>query len=176
MTVTTIANPRAGTRVPEPPAGPGGQPFPYEMIYAEGSWRAYAATPGDLLGLLIAGYAGLQDDEARLRERIRYAVDVSVPMQAEAVAEGDVSGCTPGELAVLLGARDVPPAVAEWSAPVPLVLVTSFYAPDGPLPRPAEAGGAITWLNPATEESLLVSLHDAGWISVAAHGTLAAGR
>jgi hypothetical protein len=101
---------------------------------------------------------------------------VSVPLQAEAAAEGEVGGCTEEQRAVLLGARDVQPAVAEWSAPVPLVLVTSYYAPDGPQPRPVEAGGDITWLDPQTDESLLLSLHNARWISVAAHRALGADR
>ena len=175
MTTTTIPNPRAGSRVPTPPAREDGRPYPFEMIYADGSWRAYADTLEELLALLIEGYSDL-DDEARLRERIRYAVDVSVPLQASAAAEGDVGSCTEEQRTVLLGTRDVPPAVTEWSAPVPLVLVTSYYAPDGPQPRPAEAGGDITWLDPLTDESLLTSLHNATWISVAAHRALAADR
>jgi hypothetical protein len=176
MTTNTIPNPREGSRLPAPPVGPDGQPYPFEMIYADGSWRAYADTPAELLALLIEGYSDLEDDAARLRERIRYAVDVSVPLQAEAAAEGDVGGCSVEQRAVLLGARDVPPAVAEWSAPVPLVLVTSYYAPDGPQQRPAEAGGDITWLDPQTDESLLTSLHNARWISLAAHRSLGADR
>ena len=137
MTTTTIPNPRAGSRVPTPPAREDGRPYPFEMIYADGSWRAYADTLEELLALLIEGYSDL-DDEARLRERIRYAVDVSVPLQASAAAEGDVGSCTEEQRTVLSGTRDVPPAVTEWSAPVPLVLVTSYYAPDGPQPRPAK--------------------------------------
>ena len=176
MTIATSLNPRKGSRLPAPPDGPDGQPYPFEMIYAGGTWRAYAGTTGELLGLLIDGYADLEDDDARLRERVRYAVDVSVPLQAEAAAEGDVGACTAEQRAILLGGRDVPPAVTEWSGPVPLVLVTSFYAPDGPQLRPEPAGGDITWLDPATDESLLTSLHNARWISVAAHMSLGADR
>jgi hypothetical protein len=176
MTITRIPNPRQGARLPAPPARPDGQPYPFEMIYADGSWRAYADTPAELLALLIEGYTDLEDDEARLRERIRYAVDVSVPLQAGAAAEGDVGSCTEEQRDVLLGTRDVPPAVTEWSAPVPLVLVTSYYAPEGPQPRPVEAGGDITWLDPQTDESLLTSLHNATWISVAVDRALGAGR
>ena len=168
MTITRIANAREGTRPTAPPAGPDGQPYPYEMIYAGGTWRGYADNPGELLTLLIDGYAELEDDEARLRARIQYAVDVSVPLQAEAAAEGDLASCTGEQHAVLLAPRDVPPSVTEWDAPVPLVLVTSFYSPAGPLPRPAPAGlGEIIWIDPQTEQSLLTSLYDAGWINLA---------
>jgi hypothetical protein len=176
MTTATIPNPRQATRLPAPPVRPDGQAYPFEMIYAGGGWRAYADTPAELLALLIDGYGELEDDEARLRKRIRYAVDVSVPLQAEAAADGDVGGCNAEQRSVLLGTRDVAPSVTEWSAPVPLVLVTSYYAPDGPQPRPVEAGGDITWLDPRTDESLLTSLHNATWISVAAHRALSAGR
>jgi hypothetical protein len=169
MATARIANPRERTRLPAPPAAPDGHLFPYEMIYAGGSWRGYADEPGELLTLLIDSYADLDDDQARLRARIQYAVDVSVPLQADAAAEGDLDGCTGEQRAVLLAPRDVPPPVTEWAAPVPLVLVTSFYAPVGELPRPAAVGGGeITWIDPLTEESLLVSLYEAGWINLAA--------
>jgi hypothetical protein len=168
MTVARIQNSSRRPRPPVPPAAPGGQPFPYEMVYGGGSWRGYADDPGELLTLLIDGYAELDDDQARLRARIQYAVDVSVPLQAEAAAEGDLGGCTGAQLAVLLAPRDVPPSVTGWAAPVPLVLVTSFYAPAGELPRPVAAGaGKITWIDPQTDKSLLVSLHGAGWINLA---------
>jgi hypothetical protein len=175
MATARIANPRGRTRPAAPPARPGGGPFPFEMIYAGDSSRGYADSPGELLTLLLDGYAALADDASRLRARIQYAVDVSVPLQAEAAAEGDLDGCDGGQRAVLLAPRDVPPAVTEWAAPVPLVLVTCFYAPAGPPPRPVPAGpGVITWIDPLTEESLLRSLHDASWISLAARTTAGA--
>lgn len=169
MTIALIQNTGDRARPPAPPAAPGGQSFPYEMIYGGGSRRGYADSPGELVTLLIGGYAELADDQARLRARIQYAVDVSVPLQADAAAGGDLGDCTGRQRAVLLAPRDVPPSVTEWAAPVPLVLVTSFYAPVGALPRPVLAGaGTITWIDPQTEESLLTSLYEAGWINLAA--------
>jgi len=138
------------------------------MIYDGGRRRGYADTTADLAGLLIAGYDQLTDPQDRLRARIRYATDAHVPIQAEFAASvpQDLGACTPAQREVLLGTRDTPPAVSNWPAPVPLVLVTSFYAPAGERPRPAEDGGQIIWIDPATDDSLLTSLHDTGWIIV----------
>jgi hypothetical protein len=166
---TRIPNSSQAGPAPAPPARPDGQPYRYEMIY--GAWRGYADTAGELAGLLIPGYDKLTDDTARLRARIHYAADVHVPLQASVAADGDLGACTAEQRAILLGARDKPPAVTEWQAPVPLVLVSSFYAPDGPLPRPAPAPGSeIIWIEPQTSDSLLSSLHAAGWISLAGRG------
>jgi hypothetical protein len=59
---------------------------------------------------------------------------------------------------------------------VPLVLVSAFYQPDGPVPRPqADGGGQVLWIDTATEETLLASLHGAGWITVNARADGARG-
>ena len=50
---------------------------------------------------------------------------------------------------------------------MPLVLVSSFYEPDGPLPRPVALPPAqVLWIDPASDETLLTSLHEAGWVTV----------
>lgn len=165
---TRIQNTREAAAPPAPPTRPDGQPYQFEMIYAGGVWRGYADTEDELAALLITGYDQLAGETERLRARIGYAADVHVPIQASVAADGDLAACTDGQRAVLLGARDTPPAVTEWAARVPLVLVTSFYAPDGLLPRPAPAAGAeIIWIDPRTSAALLTSLHAAGWISLA---------
>jgi hypothetical protein len=53
-------------------------------------------------------------------------------------------------------------------APVPLVLVAAFYQPVGEHPRPAAVPpGQLRWLDPASEESLLRSLHRVGVVVLA---------
>jgi hypothetical protein len=166
---TRIPNTSQAGRPPTPPARPDGQPYQYEMVY--GAWRGYADTTDELAALLIPGYDQLTDNTARLTARIRYATDVHVPLQASVAADGDLSACTGEQRALLLGARDTPPAVTAWQAPVPLVLVSSFYEPAGPLPRPAAAAGSeIIWIEPQTSDTLLASLHAAGWITLASRG------
>jgi hypothetical protein len=84
--------------------------------------------------------------------------------QALLLADHGTDGCDPAEVAVLAGDRRTPPAVATWSAPLPLILVEGCYAPDGPLPRPT---GDLVWIDPRTDEALLRSLHGIGWIALA---------
>jgi len=163
---TRIRNTTQGTAPPEPPARPDGQPYHYELVTA--GWRGYGDTFAELTGLLIDGYGEL-DAEEQLAARLRYAADVQAPLQAAVTAAGDLHACSPADRDVLLGPRDRPPAVAAWQAPVPLVLVSAFYQPDGTLPRPqASGGGQVLWIDPATDETLLVSLHQAGWVTVSA--------
>ncbi|GAA3090438.1 hypothetical protein GCM10020001_001930 [Nonomuraea salmonea] len=152
----------------QPPAAPrhaDGRPYLYEMIHAAGALRGYADEPAELVAMLIPGYGELGDDSGRAVARIRLALDVQVRLQAE-LAAGRLGECGPEERAVLLGGRHEPPALAEWTAPVPLVLVTSFYLPEGTLPRPSGPEELQIWLDPADDWTLLTSLHAAGVITV----------
>lgn len=172
--VTRIRNSAAGEPPPAPPAGPAGEPYRLEMIYAGGSWRGYANTADELISLLIDGYEDLPAAE-RAVARLRYAVDVHVPVQAALAAAGPMDACTPGQRQLLLSPRDVPPEPAVWDAPVPLVLVSVFYAPPGPRPRPRSGTGEIVWIDPVSDAALLKSLAAAGWLSLAARAGAARG-
>jgi hypothetical protein len=161
-----IPNSTRGDAPPEPPARPDGHPYQYELV--TDAWRGYADTFSELAGLLIDGYADLAAED-QPAARLRYAADVQAPLQAVVTVAGDLAACSAADREVLLGPRDKPPSVRSWQAPVPLVLVSAFYEPDGTLPRPrAAAGGQILWIDPATDQTLLVSLHEAGWITVSA--------
>jgi hypothetical protein len=162
-----IPNTSAAEDAPYPPRRPDGHPFTFELIYADGRWRAYAETTSELLAFLIPGYDQLEGPAERLQARIRYAVDVQVALQARLAAHGDLRGCAPDQQALLLGSRDQPPVIERWSAPVPLLLITSFYQPAGPHVRPVEDGGEVWWLDPDDEWSLLESLAAAGWVGLA---------
>lgn len=162
---TRIPNPAQGSSPPDPPARPDGQPYPYELITP--AWRGYADDFAGLASLLLDGYGEPGTEEERQEARLRYAADVQVPIQADLAAGKELQECSEQEKDVLLAPRDTPPAVREWRAPVPLVLVTTFYQPHGDLPRPDVSGpGQIMWIDPGSDESLLVSLHQAGWITV----------
>jgi hypothetical protein len=162
-----IPNSTQADSPPSPPARADGQPYEYELIHD--GFRAYGDTFEELAGLLIDGYDDLGTGEERFEARLRYAADIQVPLQADFAASGNLAACSEDEHAVLLGARDRPPEVAAWQAPVPLVLVSAFYAPAGELPRPqAAAGSEIIWIDPRTAESLLRSLHAVGWIIMSA--------
>ena len=107
-------------------------------------------------------------DQERRTARVNYAVRVQVISQAQLNVEYPLDTCTPEQEAVLMGTRDTPPIVERWAAPVPLVLVASFYEPRTDTPQPvAEPPGVILWIDPTDDRSLLLSLHRLGVIVVA---------
>ena len=164
MTAVRVPNTTAATEPPAPPVRPDGSLFPFEVIY--GPSRLYADTHDEILNLMLDGYADLPDELERLKRRIRAAVDAQVAIQASLAADTDaLAACTETQQRILLGSRDTPPAAEEWAAPIPLVLVTSFYRPNTDLPRPRPAGeGQIWWLDPTTATTLLESMHNLGWL------------
>ncbi|MEV1001075.1 hypothetical protein [Nonomuraea sp. NPDC050202] len=169
MTVI-IRNVSAAEPPPAPPVNAEGRPYRYEMIYSGGAFRGYADEPAELVGMLVPGYPELGTDGERAAARVALALDVQVRLQAE-LAAGRLGACGEAERVVLLGGRHEPPAPARWTAPVPLVLVASFYRPAGALPRPSGPAELQVWLDPADDWALLTSLHTAGVITVGARDT-----
>jgi hypothetical protein len=165
--VETIRNTR-GSAQPEVPVKADGSYFRFELIHDGGKYRSYADSAGELCAALIEGYPAGNAQEAAAA-RIRYAVSSQVSLQASIDAEENLSSCTTAERELLLGSRHVPPEPDVWEADVPLVLVDTYYRPLGELPRPEgrPRGGSgpdsnLIWLSPATEESLVRSLAEAG--------------
>jgi hypothetical protein len=149
---------------------PDGLRYRFEMIHDGGWRRTYADDFTELADALIAGYAGLGSELARAKARIRHAVSVQVATQAAINVQMGTASCTPEEHEVLTADRAVPPTVAQWAAPVPLVLVDSFYAPFTATPRPvAQAPGRIFWLRPGTESDHLRALAALGVITLSEH-------
>ena len=154
-------------------------PYRYEMLAAGGKYRVYADDMTALCEYLIPSYSALHDKEEtsveKMAARIIYAVGCQVQLQAFLLVESEArgEGPTPQELAVLEAPRDVPPQLEMWESEVPLVLVSTYYEPIGTLPRPegiplgmGEPGANLVWLDPMLEFDLLISLHEAGWISL----------
>lgn len=150
-----VRNTSAAQAPPPQPLKQDGTPYAYELVH--GWWRSYSDDPAELVADLIQGYTG------ELEQRVRYATEAEVRLQARLAIAGDLDACTPEEQAVILGDRAEPPVLERWTAPVPLVLVTAHYQPAGPRPRPE---GEIVWLDPANDLSLLRSLHQAGVVRV----------
>jgi hypothetical protein len=165
VSLVSVRNSRGWAQL-DPPTRPDGGLYHYELIYDGGKWRGYADTADELLEALIPGYPDL-DSDARAAARLAHAVRTQVALQAQIVAATGLAGCADTETAVLLAARDTPPAPETWAAPVPLVLVTTFYTPTGELPAPAAADPAgLIWIDPTSAETLLRSLHRAGAVQL----------
>ncbi|MFZ3491629.1 hypothetical protein ACODT5_00050 [Streptomyces sp. 5.8] len=151
-----------------PPTKEDGSTYVFEMIYDGGSWRGYSDTPTGLLQGLIPEYPELISPKDKAAARIRLALRLQVQLQALLAASDEFAQCTAEQQHAILAPRDTPPIQSHWDAPVPLVLVTTFYKPAGRLARPEGPDEALIWIEPDDEWSLLVSLHQAGVIHLAA--------
>ncbi len=169
MSALTI-RPRPGVSPIAAPLHADGKPYRYEMVHSAGSLRTYADSPAELVAALIPGYAETTDPVEAAQARIAHAVHVQVTTQAAINVQLGTDGCSPEERALLCADRSRPPTAAQWSAPVPLVLVDCFYSPVTELTRPVPlAPGEILWLRPATDWDHLYSLAGLGIILLAAH-------
>lgn len=157
----TIDSPR-GDQPIQVPRQAEGSAYRFEMIHAAAARRTYADTLTELLNALIPGGYADADDAMADQLRLRHAVDTQVQLQTDLIAAGDLEACDAEQLEMLLGARTRPPEPPGiWTAPIPLVLIDTYYRPLGPRPRPT---GNLVWLSPRDETSYLESLHAAGVI------------
>ncbi|MGB3954485.1 MAG: hypothetical protein WBL05_04265 [Brooklawnia sp.] len=164
------------------PQHPDGGEWNHVMVLHDGS-TVYADTAAEVLSELLPGYQEL-DAQARRRTRIRHAQQVAGLVQRlqleQAIAQGEFDQSDPGQAAladilttdksVSLGLElpDAPGRAADWLPQLPLVLVTTNYAPHTRYPR---VGGNVVWIDPADEVGYLASLHRTGvfsyWTSAA---------
>ncbi|GAA0245337.1 hypothetical protein [Cryptosporangium japonicum] len=154
---------RAGAS--QPPRRPDGEFFRFELIDGGGRWRVYADDRTDLVADLIPGYDTLPDDAARRVARTGALLGAQILAQARLITDLGTDDCTEEQKALLLGTRDTPPVLdEEWTAPVPLVLISGLYEPYTALPRP---DGDIIWLDSDTEDSYLRALRVTGMVVLA---------
>ena len=170
-----VSNPR-GDQPIAVPAHNDGTPYRFEMIFDGASKRVYADTWSELVAALITDYNDDTPNEHADEERLLYAVRTQVELQAQILADADTAAhvaLTGHETQILLGDRDTPPRVGLWRCEIPVVLVTSFYQPDGELDRPlgrpptGDADTNLIWLDPTDEQTLILSLAAAGVVSLA---------
>ena len=153
-----------------------GTPWKYALL--RGEQTILADEPGTLLGYLIDGYDDIPDDEEGDEEalvmRVEQAVLICSTIQAmlcaDATSEGKFNPAEESEetLTALLGDRTIPVLhVAEWTHEVPLVVLTTDYAPYTTHTPP---GGNVWWLDPSDEAIFLQSLSTHGLIQLYVHG------
>lgn len=177
----TVQNPPEGSEILLPPAPLSAltaSPYRFEMLTPGGTTRVYADTHTQLLAALVGEYPESGTLDAQLTARIRHAVSAQVHLQAALNAEYPrFAALTPEEVRIATSDRNTPPTLDEWSADLPLVLVDTYYAPHGLLPRPVSAIADVSnpenlwWLRPETEWGYLESLHQCGYIAVHEHHT-----
>ncbi len=139
---------------------------------------AYGDTAGEVLEELIEGYAGLATDAARADARHRHALSVVDAAQEAAIrsatrsgrfdaADPDSAGLltvlrAPKDAGILLELPDRPGEQASWDGAVPLVLVTTHYAPHGTYPP---ITGNTAWLDTTGDAVYLRSLDALGVVN-----------
>lgn len=145
-----------------------GRPYDFEMIFDGGNDRAYAHAIDDLMDSLVPGYDGL-DVAGQWNARLHTAALAQVNLQAYLNNTNPLDECSIDARRILNGGRHEQPSVATWAQPVPLVLLAHAYEPAGRIPRPQSVDGTppnVVWIDPSDEETLLVSLHAAGYLVI----------
>ena len=151
---------------------PDGSEWPFMMTLHDGS-TMHGLSAGVLLAEMIAGYAEAGEGERatlRARDALRHAVRAQDLAIARAREAGVVDPADPADvplLDLLELPKDEPLELAvdgedgqaPWLAAVPLVLVTTSYAPHTDT---APVTGNVLWIDPADEVAYLRSLRDAG--------------
>lgn len=158
------------------PLHPEGREWTHVLVLHDGS-TVYADTATEVLSELLPGYLG-QDDAAQLAGRVRHAEQVAGLVQRLYLEQASQAGAfdadepanaglvdilqTPKGVSLALSLPETPDEAADWLPAVPLVLVTTRYAPHQPY---APIGGNVVWLDPTTEQGYLLSLRASGVFS-----------
>lgn len=136
-----------------------------------GGGSVHADSAAEILAELLPGYDDLDAAGAR-QARIRHALVAASQAQDVHLARAAGRGFDerdPADAALAqalrldkgapmsLASPDRPGEAVPWEGAVPLVLVTTAYAPHTDAPRP---GGNIVWIDPDTEQGYLDSLRD----------------
>lgn len=190
MSVVITAN-KLDTRdnlVPTPATKPDGSGYPWRMFYNGNQLIADMDTTGEALEVLLPGYlAGT--DQQRFSDRVQLAETVQALAKATILADlsdEDTEKLSSWEKEVLFfsgdpygwGSGETPVGSAQdddnfdlWSQDIPLVLVSTSYAPHTEILKPVSIEGDyeevknIIWLRPENELSLLNSLSRIGYIT-----------
>lgn len=147
--------------------GEDGLPLPWCWQDEERTVLADSLT--EIVGVILDGYeeaVAADDDAALLEARIAALAQLAGAVQAQLAAElADSSGGegVPEEvLQVLLAPKDGRIVeLDEWPLPVPLLVLSTQYAPYSPVPVPA--GSMVLVLDPVSERGFLDALQTLGF-------------
>lgn len=154
------------------PVRPGGGDWTHVMVLHDGS-TVYADSAAEVLEEMIPGYE-LLDEAARAEVRGRHARQVAAWVQRLHLEKAglDLADANQAALADIMNADKAaalqlelpgaPGQAADWLPEVPLVLVSTSYAPHTEYPP---LGGNVVWIDPASEDGYLASLQGTGVFS-----------
>lgn len=176
---------------PAPSLHDDGSNYEWRMCFNEQSEFADADELHEFISILFdPEYSALETDEEKAKARIVYAHRFQVMARARVLAnmtEEQSDALSEEEWAVLTYGEDLDSAdpygwgsgtlgtVGEdfdtWSSDIPLVLVSTSYAPYTEIPRPISSEGDykyvknIIWIRPESEIDFLRSLKHTGYIA-----------
>jgi len=138
--------------------------------------RTVRADRNDELLAAVIGDEYLQEDDpellflVRLEQAVMIATAVQESIVAAAVDAGDLDEFTgEGVWTTLLAERESADPGVRWEHRVPLVLVTSLFAPYTDRDKPV---GNIAWVDPIDDVAMLDSLQALGVIEIIEHENL----
>ena len=139
--------------------------------------RTVQADRNDELLAAIIGPEYLEESDPevlflmRLEQAIVIATAVQESIVAAAVQRRDLDETTEEDVwTALLAERETVDPGVRWEHRVPLVLVTSLFAPYSEKDQPI---GNIAWIDPTDDVTMLESLQGLGVIELLEHGDLA---
>ena len=161
-----------GTLPDTMPVREDGTGFPFAMAYQDRAVLADSRT--ELVADLIKDYADLPETEegnadahvARFESGVHVADQFQQIIAAQRVEEGKFDTKVESEdtlTAIFTPRREKLGEIAPWNHVVPLVLISTDYAPFTEVPAPE---GNIRWVNPYTETTFLNTLNDLGVIEL----------
>ncbi|PCC37881.1 hypothetical protein CIK66_16930 [Brachybacterium alimentarium] len=157
------------------PAGTDESDGPFSLRIGE---RTVRADRNDELLAAVIGPEYLEEDDPevlfpmRLEQAILIATAVQESIVAAAVQHHDLDETTDEEAwTALLAERETVDPGVRWEHNVPLVLVSSLFAPYAEKDQPI---GNIAWIDPTDDVTMLETLQGVGVVELLEHGDLAA--
>ncbi|MFE6966790.1 hypothetical protein ACFVAJ_16900 [Agromyces sp. NPDC057679] len=144
-----------------PPARTDGTSWPY--VLNTNDHAVYADSVTEIVAALIEGYADVEDsyrgDVDAWMRRVVAAGELAEKAQAQAIAAVelfDLAAASEDVATALLAPRGVATNqfAGNWGGPVPLILVSTDYAPYTDVPLPT---GDVTFLDPTNEQTFVNS-------------------
>ncbi len=175
MAVKIVPNTREGAAPVAPPLNEAGRFYEYGLYYEGGRTIAWSDSFEELVNVLTPGYLDTTDEQERLVKRITLAISAQRTVQAQLYVDADsdlVRALTDQERALLDGSSRDQPVIEDWNSDIQLVLITTRYQPHTDTPAPVSKHGPylqvpnMLWIDPITDESLMTSLHEIGWVRV----------
>lgn len=155
------------------PAHEDGSPYAFALANAEST--LFADTRTEVIADLLEGYGDIPEGEegdnmaliARHESALVLASRLQEMLAASAVNEGrwDHANASEDVLTAIFTPRSEGVVFdgQEWTEPVPLVLVSTSFAPVTERPR---IEGNVLWIDPFTETTFLQTLGEAGLIDM----------